>query len=1642
MSDLNPRQGASSSRRKPAQSQKTAPAPDNGKPTRTSPTRTKKQLQPPNDLDIEMGDAESGKKTDLDRDEEMADHVDDEEDDDEEDEERYGEEDYDRDEDDDEEDDDGVFDGSYLAGGANLSNTLRALSGLVSGISSRLRDILENLRKKDDPTAQLIALQSLAELLLVSTEDNLSGHFSPDSFVKELVSLMQDQGPYGENPEMMLLACRCIANLMEALPAATANVVYGGAVPVLCAKLMEIQYIDLAEQALSTLEKISVEYPTSIVREGGLTACLTYLDFFATNVQRTAVTTAANCCRNIPEDCFGTVRDVMGTLRDVLKSSDQKVVEQGCQCVARIAESFRHHADKLEQLMSQDLLKAILQLLLPGTTNIVGTHIHTQFLRVLSITAKASPVLSVELLKMDIVDTLYQILTGISLPEGDSPALKTDSVMTMQALIHKPREQIFETLNVICELLPSFTDCDPDEITRHRSRRRSSDLRTEEKETPDELRRRLLKENKLTLKRFAGILLPTLTDAYTSTVNLNVRQKVLTAQLKMISNMDTEILKESLSGIEFASHLATILSQQDHTTLVMFAIHAAELLLHRLPEVYRYHFYREGVFAEIQKIAAKSESSSANQAEGEDDKSDDSENEDRLGSSPVSSRSSSSSRDFALVDLVHDLDLSIVHMAKKFIEYHERDGVTSMKHKAQEIMDSLTKLAQGLKIEQHPAKLFEQLAGFFDSNDSLKSISSFELLSSGIVEAFLSVLESSSVASNEETRRSFLEVFMSNRDGETPFSILVKKLQDLLSRSEHFEVVTVHQNHDGNRSSASMLAKQLRLKLVAEEGSDIPRSYRNIMVSIHAIATFKALDDYLKPRIYISERPRNRRDKGLSGALAAFAAAAGLPHRASSGAHISGSGEGTSSSGPASKPKGRRSSGRTPSGAGAGSSTSAPKIPSREEGATSLDQEPLECMDERPIADDEEMGDMDAVLDDLERDMEDEPEPDTSAVNMEVAGGKVTARKEDGTRVATPVSAVQSGLSSAVPRSGNRTNSSASAGASSINDWHIEFSINGHTISNDMTIYKAVQLNRNDASSEPSYRNIWSAVHPITFRRVPGAAPPDGPLSPGSSDSSQSSDATMPASLDRNKITSSILRLLSILHALNANIDDVFQDMEIGKPLPQPLSQFVNTKLTAKLNRQLEEPLIVASACLPTWSEDLARFYPFLFPFETRHLYLQSTSFGYSRSMTRWQNSQQADSRQDRHRDENRPFLGRLQRQKVRISRERILESAIKVMEIYGASPSILEVEYFEEVGTGLGPTLEFYSSVSRAFVSKKLKLWRENDSHDNSEYVFGHEGLFPAPIGEKTANSENGKKLLHLFKIMGKFVARSMLDSRIIDIYFNPTFFRTGESCEKAVPPSLGAVKSVDRDLAKSLKLLRKFAVAKKDIDDNRILTFRGKQERYKEITFDGVKVEDLELDFTLPGYPDIELIPNGANMPVTLHNVGEYVDRVIETTLVNGVRRQVEAFRIGFSQVFPYNALRSFTPDELVMLFGQVEEDWSLETLMDSMKADHGFNMDSKTIRNLLQVMSEYSPTERRDFLQFVTGSPKLPIGGFKSLTPLLTVVCKASDPPYTSDEYLPSVMTCVNYLKLPDYSTLEILRERLQLAIREGQGAFHLS
>ena len=210
---------------------------------------------------------------------------------------------------------------------------------------------------------------------------------------------------------------------------------------------------------------------------------------------------------------------------------------------------------------------------------------------------------------------------------------------------------------------------------------------------------------------------------------------------------------------------------------------------------------------------------------------------------------------------------------------------------------------------------------------------------------------------------------------------------------------------------------------------------------------------------------------------------------------------------------------------------------------------------------------------------------------------------------------------------------------------------------------------------------------------------------------------------------------------------------------------------------------------MPDWALDLPQHFPFLFPFATRYNFLQSTSFGYARLILKWQ-SQQSRGQDNSRRDEGIGFLGRLQRQKVRISRKHILESAVKVFELYGSSSSVLEVEYFEEVGTGLGPTLEFYSLVSKEFARRDLKIWRDADQTRPGQFVHHPDGLFPAPISPDDIANDGGqyvdpflfhrilkmissRKRTHIFRVIGQFLAKAMLDSRIIDLSFNKIFLK-----------------------------------------------------------------------------------------------------------------------------------------------------------------------------------------------------------------------------------------------------------------------------
>ena len=90
--------------------------------------------------------------------------------------------------------------------------------------------------------------------------------------------------------------------------------------------------------------------------------------------------------------------------------------------------------------------------------------------------------------------------------------------------------------------------------------------------------------------------------------------------------------------------------------------------------------------------------------------------------------------------------------------------------------------------------------------------------------------------------------------------------------------------------------------------------------------------------------------------------------------------------------------------------------------------------------------------------------------------------------------------------------------------------------------------------------------------------------------------------------------------------------------------------------------------------------------------------------------------------------------------------------------------------------------------------------------------------------------------------------------------------------------------------------------------------------------------------------LQPNGAHIDVDDSNLEDYLERVLDMTLGSGVASQVHAFQegacgdtilgakklkdmSGFSMIFPVQDLRIFPPEELGLLFGNAEEDWSRE-------------------------------------------------------------------------------------------------------------------
>ena len=498
------------------------------------------------------------------------------------------------------------------------------------------------------------------------------------------------------------------------------------------------------------------------------------------------------------------------------------------------------------------------------------------------------------------------------------------------------------------------------------------------------------------------------------------------------------------------------------------------------------------------------------------------------------------------------------------------------------------------------------------------------------------------------------------------------------------------------------------------------------------------------------------------------------------------------------------------------------------------------------------------------------------------------------------------------------------------------------------------------------------------------------------------------------------LFLLSILHLALKKYRSLFLlNEEWFKNKKEWEDLFINSKVTLLISKASSDGSTVSKSSVPSWCKNLSLDCGFLTKYDSRSL-LFKVSFDPRRSLVNLQNY--FKSIDPNYPNEYNITLEKSMRLKIIVDRNKILDHGFTLLNDAVTSKffGFLEFEYIGEIGNGLGPTLEFFYLVFEKLRENK-KLW----------YKTTDGSLYP------NLGLNEDDECIKLFKLLGYIIGRAIYDDRLMDIPLSRVFW----SLLLERPIIFKEMEIIDKNLYKVINDFRNLIKIKKDlIKKNPNLT---DEEIENKVLYNNKKLKELDLYFTFPGYNDIELKEGGSDILLTMKNIEEYVNLIYDFLFYRGIDRVVNAFKEGFCLIYNIFNLKCFTSKELEELIcGSLEVKWDEDVLYDNLKPEHGYTKKSRIFNDLIKFMCKLDKNGQRQFLIFTTGTSRLPIGGFKSLSPKLTIVKRAFNQKEFPDDYLPTVMTCQNYLKLPEYSSYQILENKLLLAMKEGSKEFNLS
>ncbi|XP_016986054.1 E3 ubiquitin-protein ligase Nedd-4 isoform X13 [Drosophila rhopaloa] len=351
----------------------------------------------------------------------------------------------------------------------------------------------------------------------------------------------------------------------------------------------------------------------------------------------------------------------------------------------------------------------------------------------------------------------------------------------------------------------------------------------------------------------------------------------------------------------------------------------------------------------------------------------------------------------------------------------------------------------------------------------------------------------------------------------------------------------------------------------------------------------------------------------------------------------------------------------------------------------------------------------------------------------------------------------------------------------------------------------------------------------------------------------------------------------------------------------------------------------------------------------------------------------------------------------IRIRRTSILEDSYRIISSVTKTDLLktkLWVEFEGETGLDYGGLArEWFYLLSKEMFNPYYGLF-EYSAMDNYTLQINN--------GSGLCNEEH----LSYFKFIGRIAGMAVYHGKLLDAFFIRPFYKM--MLQKSI--DLKDMESVDTEYYNSLMWIKE--------NDPRIL----------ELTFC--------LDEDVFGQKSQhELKPGGANIDVTNDNKDEYIKLVIEWRFVARVKEQMSSFLDGFGSIIPLNLIKIFDEHELELLMCGIQnidvKDWRENTLY---KGD--YHMNHMIIQWFWRAVLSFSNEMRSRLLQFVTGTSRVPMNGFKELYgsngPQMFTIEKWGTP-----NNFPRAHTCFNRLDLPPYEGYLQLKDKLIKAIEGSQG-----